>query len=208
MKTIIAPRFLSTTATPCAAKPELFHPDEGRNGTQASADRITAAINTCLNCPLMLPCRDWARDHREYGIWGAETDEDRTRAGYRPKIPSVDIKPACGTEASAKWHRRHGSGTPCPSCLAAERTAARRRQQAATPHATPHLTPRETEILHAVTQGATTAQLATQFSIGRKSVTRYLARIRKVLGVDQTSQLAAAAQAAGILPTPEYAEAA
>lgn len=198
MKTIAAPRFHNHT-TPCTAKPHLFHPTDGRTDTQTAADRTAAAIDACLNCPHMLPCRDWARTHGEYGIWGAETDDERTRAGYPPKILSVDTKPDCGTEAGAKWHRRHGKGTPCRRCLEAERAARQRREQAAAANGGPRLAPRELEILHATIQGVDTAVIAARCGITRKSVNSYIARIRKVLGVTSNAQLATATHTAGVL---------
>ena len=33
------------------------------------------------------PCRQWAREHREYGFWGGESEEERAAAGYRVDMP-------------------------------------------------------------------------------------------------------------------------
>ena len=33
------------------------------------------------------PCRDWAREHREYGFWGGESEEERAAAGFRVDMP-------------------------------------------------------------------------------------------------------------------------
>jgi WhiB family redox-sensing transcriptional regulator len=34
------------------------------------------------------PCRAWARENREFGFWGGETEEERASAGYRPALAS------------------------------------------------------------------------------------------------------------------------
>ena len=42
----------------------------------------------CRSCPVLEPCRDWAREHREYGFWGGwETEEERATARYRVDMP-------------------------------------------------------------------------------------------------------------------------
>jgi hypothetical protein len=33
------------------------------------------------------PCRAWAREKREYGFWGGESEEERAAAGYRARLP-------------------------------------------------------------------------------------------------------------------------
>ncbi len=35
----------------------------------------------------MKACRDTARALREYGFWGAESEEERHRAGYTLSVP-------------------------------------------------------------------------------------------------------------------------
>jgi WhiB family redox-sensing transcriptional regulator len=32
-------------------------------------------------------CRDWAREQREYGFWGGESEEERAAAGFRVDMP-------------------------------------------------------------------------------------------------------------------------
>jgi len=32
-------------------------------------------------------CREWAREHREYGFWGGESEEQRAAAGFRVDMP-------------------------------------------------------------------------------------------------------------------------
>lgn len=39
---------------------------------------MAAAVELCLDCPLMIPCRDVGRSEGHmYGVWGAETGEER-----------------------------------------------------------------------------------------------------------------------------------
>ena len=32
-------------------------------------------------------CRSWARENREYGFWGGESEEERAAAGFRVEMP-------------------------------------------------------------------------------------------------------------------------
>ena len=45
------------------------------------------ARGVCAECPTLLACRDWAREHREYGFWGGESEEERAAAGFRVDMP-------------------------------------------------------------------------------------------------------------------------
>src|SRR6202022_3572794 len=64
----------------------FFAPDRGRPGRRAR--RETAARALCATCPVLLPCRDWARANREYGFWGGESEDERAAAGFRPVLAS------------------------------------------------------------------------------------------------------------------------
>jgi WhiB family redox-sensing transcriptional regulator len=54
---------------------------------QTRRRREEAARQVCLSCPVLDTCRDYARQHHEYGFWGAETEEERHAAGYRLIAP-------------------------------------------------------------------------------------------------------------------------
>lgn len=54
---------------------------------QARARREAKARKLCARCPIRLRCRDYARDHREFGYWGAENEEERTLAGFAVPNP-------------------------------------------------------------------------------------------------------------------------
>ena len=56
---------------------------------EAREVREAKARSICHTCPVMNPCRNWARENREYGFWGAESEEgatfssNNTRKGIR-----------------------------------------------------------------------------------------------------------------------------
>ena len=61
------------------------------HGEQADArelrEEVARAI--CMTCPVLLPCREYARRHREQGYWGAENDEQRLEARRPHSLRSV-----------------------------------------------------------------------------------------------------------------------
>lgn len=65
----------------CAGKTHLFFPPLAER-PQARARREARAAELCETCPSRVPCRDYARTHREFGFWGGENEEERTRAGF------------------------------------------------------------------------------------------------------------------------------
>jgi len=46
--------------------------------------REAAAKALCAACPVQMLCRAEATSRRENGIWGGETEEERTRRGFMP----------------------------------------------------------------------------------------------------------------------------
>ena len=64
----------------CSSRPPASAPRPGccaRHGPARSAARARSST----------PCRDWAREHREYGFWGGESEEERAAAGFRVDMP-------------------------------------------------------------------------------------------------------------------------
>ena len=55
-----------------------------RPGRKARRERLARTM--CAACPVQHPCRSWAREHREFGLWGGETEDERSQAGYRPSL--------------------------------------------------------------------------------------------------------------------------
>ncbi|MFF9559249.1 WhiB family transcriptional regulator [Streptomyces albus] len=192
-----------TTPTPCRRRPELFHtPDDGpgQRGTPA-ADRIEAAKLHCLECPLMIACRDWARANHETGIWGGEDDDERAAAGYMPQLHSVTFRPPCGTERGATWHRRHGERI-CEPCREAALFAHRKRARR---HMTwpPNLNEREMNVLQGIAAGHDRGLIAAQLGIKRKLVDRYVSTIAKKLRT-KTTDVVPVARRLGVI-TEEHA---
>ena len=66
----------------CAGQTSLFFAPPGER-PEARARREAKAIQVCRVCPVLDPCRAWARGHREYGFWGGESEEQRAAAGFR-----------------------------------------------------------------------------------------------------------------------------
>lgn len=67
----------------CRGRTDLFYAvnDERASTRRKREDRARAL---CRSCPVVDECRDWARVNREFGLWGAEDEEQRAAAGYRP----------------------------------------------------------------------------------------------------------------------------
>ncbi|HLF41821.1 MAG TPA: WhiB family transcriptional regulator [Acidimicrobiia bacterium] len=82
--TEIAPGWQSTAM--CAGQTDLFFAPPGER-PEARARREARARQLCAICPVLDPCRAWARENREYGFWGGESEEDRAQAGYRVDMP-------------------------------------------------------------------------------------------------------------------------
>lgn len=66
---------------------ETFFPAPGDLAT------VRRALVICGRCPVRIPCRRYALDHRErYGIWGGLTEETREtllRIGPPPAVPGT-----------------------------------------------------------------------------------------------------------------------
>lgn len=71
----------------CAGKQDLFFAPPGERRTRRTKREATARAY-CINCECLLACRSWARQNREHGFWGGESEEDRALLGYPPRSPS------------------------------------------------------------------------------------------------------------------------
>lgn len=71
----------------CAGKAEYFFAPPGERRTRRTK-REELARSYCNNCTSLLACRSWARQNREHGFWGGESEEQRAALGYPPRSPS------------------------------------------------------------------------------------------------------------------------
>lgn len=73
-------------AAACRGQSSLFFGTAGER-PKAREEREAQARLLCLSCPVLQPCRRWAREQCEYGFWGGETEEERVAAGYPVAMP-------------------------------------------------------------------------------------------------------------------------
>ncbi|MEW6471596.1 MAG: WhiB family transcriptional regulator [Actinomycetota bacterium] len=82
-----APRGVSwQSIASCNGQTDLFFAAPGER-PEARARREAKARQLCMVCPVIDPCQAWARENREYGFWGGESEEERAMAGYRVDMP-------------------------------------------------------------------------------------------------------------------------
>jgi WhiB family redox-sensing transcriptional regulator len=68
----------------CRGKSQLFYPPPNETAShRAMRERYAAVV--CASCPALVPCRDWAREQREFGFWGGESEAARIAAGFVPR---------------------------------------------------------------------------------------------------------------------------
>jgi WhiB family redox-sensing transcriptional regulator len=70
----------------CTGQTDLFFAPPGER-PEARAVREAKARSICNVCAVLEECRQWARESREYGFWGGESEEERAAAGYRVDMP-------------------------------------------------------------------------------------------------------------------------
>ncbi len=75
-----------TNEAACQGQTRLFFAPAGER-PEARAVREVQARSVCAVCPALLECREWARENREYGFWGGESEEERAAAGFRVDMP-------------------------------------------------------------------------------------------------------------------------
>lgn len=75
-----------TVDAACSGETALFFAPPGER-PEARAVREERARAICAQCPVLSECRQWAREHREYGFWGGESEEERAAAGFRVDMP-------------------------------------------------------------------------------------------------------------------------
>lgn len=67
----------------CRGLTALFFAHVGEASSQKNL-REAKAKTVCDNCPVKIQCRKEARENREYGYWGGESEEERRIKGVKP----------------------------------------------------------------------------------------------------------------------------
>ena len=70
----------------CRGQTHLFFSPPGER-PETRELREARAKALCLPCDSRDECRTAARENREYGLWGGESEEDRAAAGFRVDMP-------------------------------------------------------------------------------------------------------------------------
>lgn len=70
----------------CKGRTHLFFPPKAER-PQARVRREAQARKLCSSCPVQTQCQSFARDNREYGYWGGESEEERHLAGFTVAAP-------------------------------------------------------------------------------------------------------------------------
>lgn len=66
----------------CKGMTHIFFPAKDSERPQARMRREQKAKLVCSKCPVLVSCRDYARQNPQFGIWGGETEEERLLRGY------------------------------------------------------------------------------------------------------------------------------
>ena len=70
----------------CRGLSDVFFPSPAER-PQARERRESMAREVCNSCEVLIACKEFARNHHEYGFWGGESEEERHAAGYRLIAP-------------------------------------------------------------------------------------------------------------------------
>jgi WhiB family transcriptional regulator, redox-sensing transcriptional regulator len=70
----------------CRGLTHLFFPAPAER-PQARERREATAREVCAGCEVNGTCREFAREHHEYGFWGGESEDERHAAGFRLIAP-------------------------------------------------------------------------------------------------------------------------
>ena len=76
----------------CKGQGHLFFAPQGERPA-AREKREKAARNLCADCSVLKTCRTWARENREIGFWGGESEIERAEAGFLPAVPIIGYRP-------------------------------------------------------------------------------------------------------------------
>jgi WhiB family redox-sensing transcriptional regulator len=83
----------------CRGKSELFFAPFAER-PEARVRREAQARTICQGCTVMMPCRSYARESRELGFWGGESEAERAAAGFAPTTPIIGRRRVAETAAA------------------------------------------------------------------------------------------------------------
>ena len=84
----------------CRGESDLFFAPFAER-PEARVRREAQARDLCSRCHSADPCRQYARDNRELGFWGAESEADRATAGFAPTTPIIGRRQVAAERAAA-----------------------------------------------------------------------------------------------------------
>ena len=84
----------------CRGESDLFFAPFAER-PEARVRREAQARDLCSRCPSADPCREYARDNRELGFWGAESEAERATAGFAPTTPIIGRRQVAAERAAA-----------------------------------------------------------------------------------------------------------
>jgi WhiB family redox-sensing transcriptional regulator len=90
-----------TTEAACKGRTSLFFGIAGER-PERRIRRERTARGVCDGCSVVAPCRERARQGRENGFWGGESEEERAAAGFPPRsISRRSVQQASSVRAEA-----------------------------------------------------------------------------------------------------------
>ncbi len=84
----------------CRGKSDLFFAPFAER-PEARVRREVRAAELCAACPTMDSCKEHARDNRELGFWGGESEAERATAGFAPTTPIIGRRQVAARRAAA-----------------------------------------------------------------------------------------------------------
>ena len=85
---------------PCRGRTGLYFGLAGER-PERRVRREAEARRLCSGCPALTACRTMAREGRENGFWGGESEEERAAAGYPPRSISRRAVQQAALDAAA-----------------------------------------------------------------------------------------------------------
>ncbi|MEE3276047.1 MAG: WhiB family transcriptional regulator [Actinomycetota bacterium] len=88
----------------CRGESELFFAPFAER-PEARVRREAKANELCDACPVAGLCKEYARENRELGYWGGESESERATAGFAPTTPIIGRRQVAAQRAAAALAR-------------------------------------------------------------------------------------------------------